>query len=186
MNSGIYPSSQNPNVDFSRWITEMESEIINLEMVLAGMKLNDEGEFVKMPDQEEMINAKGRDVVLSAIKPILSKNTFMSDISVERTHELVLDMSHVLRCELFIKRFEYGIGGPDYQGDMATLDHIIYMAQVFAEMAYKRAGEGRERELSLSLHSTLTNIQQQSQAAEKKGFLEGFGLLPHHQERQKL
>lgn len=169
MSEGYY-TENTTGAEFSKWITEMEGELEFFKMSLAGLEMNDNGDYIKLEGQEELINAAGRDVVISFLRSLLTKNTFMSDISVERAHDLCRFLSVPLRDKLFLRRFDYNIR------DMVTWDEIVSKTQTFMELALKRAVEGRERELSLSQHQTSTQIVNDNRP-QRKGILDG--ILPH-------
>lgn len=139
------------NVDFFSKATDMSVELSDLEIMLAGKKVTVGGEIVDDPDKEEVLNAKGRAIVLTILSSALNKNTFMSDLRPERVAKMVFETSEDVQIALFLKREEYGLKSMELYG------YIITIIENFLETAFARPIEGRERGIYNSMSQEMTH-----------------------------
>lgn len=139
------------NVDFFARATDMTAELFELDMMLAGKNLNEDGEWEKDEDREPLMNAKGRGLVRTILLTALNKNTYMSDLRPERVSKMVFETSEDVQVALFLNRHEYGMD------KMEIYSYVISIIENFLETAFARPIEGRERGIYNSITQESTH-----------------------------
>ncbi len=158
------------NADFFSRATDMSQELFELDMLLAGKMINEEGEWVNDPHREPFLNEEGRSMVKAVLMAGLNKNTFMSDIEAHRVRQLVLETSVDIQIALFGNRHKYGLSDDKMWG----YSNLISTIENFLFFAFARPVAGKERDMYTTLHSEQTHRVIESRQGESGGFWSGL------------
>lgn len=135
----LYPRGL--EAQYVRWIQSTETYLQRLEMDLRGLAMvkNEDGTTEIIRYQEPMLNEAGIRSVLTQLRPILSPNLYMSDISKDRVYDLIGENMLDIHDLLTFNRKEFNIKS------LHDIDEILTIIGNYVEPAFLRARGGAER-----------------------------------------
>ncbi len=165
-----YQDSREQGETDVKWLEDSAGILEELEHDFRGEELIEtkSGYFWKRTG-EPIMNDKGIRSVLSSIRHITNKNTFMSNVTSKRVSDLCFDTQSTITTELFYKYQEFGIA-PEY------FTKVVIMISNVIELALRRAeGAGDRRAITgMSQNITKQEIRQVSEEPAKKEGLTRF------------
>jgi len=114
--------------EVTKWLESSEDILYDLEMDLAGKKYNPETGKYENTGAGEIINSVGRRELISLLKSVLSKNTYMTDFTDQdiRIRAKVIDM--MVNDYLFLNCERIGLKPELYDFLMEKISTMVYAA----------------------------------------------------------
>jgi len=169
-NVGFYPDTPNKDASLTRWQLESEDILENLEHDLRGERWfvdkTGHGSWNKEDETHEpFLNEKGVKAIINILKPIVNKNTFLTNYSEERVNDLLFFISNKITRTLYCNYDEFEIK-PEF---FPILNEMI---QTFLESSLRRPQEQGERKF-LSSTEQRRILVQEGQSQKKFGLFGG-------------
>ena len=167
-NFDYFPTQQpNRDAELTRWQLSAWDLLNDLEHDLKGEFWNENTRlWEKAEYSNQLLNDKGVRAIISLLKPIVNKNTFLSNLREERVNKLLLFISNRVCETLYFNFKEFDIKPEFY----FILNEMI---QDFLETAFRRPQDEGERSFIRSTEQRRVLVQERPNS-EKKGV---FGLF---------
>ena len=127
--------------DFARWLEEGNDLLARFYHDMRGEELDETAQDIhwkKVGDQ--LINEIGARKIIAFLRPLLSKNTFVSETGETDAAKLKLALTNQIAKDLFNNSRRYNI-------EPAAITHITIMSYPFINFSINRALGGAEKEL---------------------------------------
>lgn len=150
---------RNPNFmgrdsDFNRWLEQADDLLAYLEHDLRSDSLVDrEGRLQWVTTGQPLLNEKGIRFIISSLRHICNKNTYMSNLDQKRVNTICLFTANSITKALFFNWREFGVS-PDYY------DVIIEKVNNVLELALRRGMNEGERKFLKSVEHIQRIIEQ--------------------------
>lgn len=140
--AGFAPEIMTRDASLTRWQLESDDLLESLEHDLRGeywvTDENGRGNWKKSENHTPFLNEKGVKAIINILKPIVNRNTFLTNYSEERVNDLLFFLSNKITRTLYFNYDEFEIS-PEF---FPILNEMI---QSFLESALRRPMEQGER-----------------------------------------
>lgn len=137
----VSPPGGGLEADFARWLEEGNDLLARFYHDMRGEELDETAtdlHWRKVGDP--LINEIGARKLIAFLRPLISKNTFVSETGEMEAAKLKLALTNQISKDLFIHSRRYQI-------QPSSITHITIMAYPFINFAINRALGGAEKEL---------------------------------------
>ena len=151
------------SMDAARWLESIEHELMLFEHDLKNERLviyqNEDGSHIqvweKIPNTQPMLNENGVQFIISSLRMVATKNTFLGNLEEKRIMQICMLNSMTISTKLYTNMKKFGIDS------VHTCDYLVDRINDFMEMAFRRALRGEEKKGIFQIHKIVENLSNQ-------------------------
>lgn len=165
----IPSAKRDSEYDFHRWLEQPDDIIERIERDIRGeeRRADQSGKLVWVQTGEPRMNAEGIRAVVSIVRNVCNKNTFISDITEERLNTIMRSTANELNVDFFNNWRRYELKLSNYEIEIEKIINIL-------ELSLRRALNGGERKFLTNTGHTTRILQQQDKPPQGGNFLGGL------------
>lgn len=145
-------------------LTNPEDELRNMELMLKNCREDENGNEVPIPNTQPLLNLQGISSVLTQMKSVISRVTFLSKYDENEIRQLMMLFSDSLIQDLMSNRVKYDIKRSEDR------TKIVRLAQLMVYPALKRAFEANDKAFFSRVQQDMT-VRMMGQEGKKGGIL---------------